>query len=100
MKKISIIISDTFKNKMMKANVEKTRVRMFQSALLLALSMILPGSCKDFLTENLKGSFSTDTFYQNDKQALQAIAGTYNALSFSSADNVIWVLEMSLLTMP
>ena len=91
MKKISIIISDTFKNKMMKANVEKTRVRMFQSALLLALSMILPGSCKDFLTENLKGSFSTDTFYQNDKQALQAIAGTYNALSFSSADNVIWV---------
>ena len=103
MKRISINISDTFKNKMMKAKVEKTRIKMFQPArhtglsmagrpaLILVVTLILLGSCKDFLTENLKGSFSTETFYKNDKQALQAITGTYNALSFSSADNIIWV---------
>ena len=91
MKRISIKISDTFRNKMMKVNVEKNRIIKFQPALLLVITLILFNSCQDYLTENLKGSFSTDTFYKNDKQALQAIAGTYNAISFSSADNVIWV---------
>jgi hypothetical protein len=48
-------------------------------------------SCEDFLTEELKGEFSSDTFYQNDKQAIQALNGVYNAISFRSADNDIWV---------
>ena len=75
----------------MKVNVEKIGIRKFQPAIMLVLTLTLFSSCKDFLTENLKGSFSTDTYYKNDKQALQAITGTYNAISFSSADNVIWV---------
>lgn len=75
----------------MKANVTKFRIMKFQPAILLVLTLTFSSSCTDFLTENLKGSFSTDTFYKSDKQALQAIAGTYNAISFSSADNVIWV---------
>ena len=48
-------------------------------------------SCEDFLTEELKGEFSSDTFYQNDKQAIQALIGVYNAISFRSSDNDIWV---------
>jgi hypothetical protein len=48
-------------------------------------------SCEKFLTENLKGDFSSDTFYQNDIQAIQALTGTYNAIAFSRFDNAIWV---------
>ncbi|MDP3913180.1 MAG: RagB/SusD family nutrient uptake outer membrane protein [Bacteroidota bacterium] len=86
MKRISIKITDTFRNQMMKAYRMK-----LQTAMLLVLTLIIFSSCEDFLTENLKGSFSTDTFYQNDKQAIQAINGVYHAISFSSANNVIWV---------
>lgn len=48
-------------------------------------------SCTDFLTEDLKGSFSSDTFYKNDKQALQAINGAYHAITFSRFENAIWI---------
>jgi tetratricopeptide (TPR) repeat protein len=81
MKRISIKISNTFRNQMMKVN----------AVLLFGILSIFLSGCNDFLTENLKGSFSTETFYKNDKQAIQAINGVYNAISFSSADNVIWV---------
>ena len=70
MKRITIKIIDTFRNKMMKANKMK-----LQTAMLLVLTLIIFSSCEDFLTENLKGSFSTDTFYKNEKQAIQAING-------------------------
>jgi starch-binding outer membrane protein, SusD/RagB family len=49
------------------------------------------GSCEKFLTEDLKGTFSTDTFYKNEKQAIQAINGVYQAISFKDPDNNIWV---------
>jgi hypothetical protein len=48
-------------------------------------------SCEDFLTEKLKGEFSSETFYQNDKQAIQALNGVYNAIAFSNFDNALWV---------
>jgi hypothetical protein len=47
--------------------------------ILLTLSLVSFSSCTKFLTENLKGSFSTETYYQNQTQALQAINGVYNA---------------------
>ena len=59
--------------------------------LLMVFSMIIFNSCKKFLTENLQGEFSSDTFYKTDKQALQALTGVYNAISFSSFNNAIWV---------
>jgi len=91
MKRISTKILNTFKNQMMKVNVAKNRKMKLQAAMLLGFLAILFSGCDTFLTENLKGSFSTETFYKNDKQAIQAINGVYNAISFSSADNVIWV---------
>lgn len=91
MKRILINITNTFRNQMMKVHATKPNTMKLQSALVLVLTLILFSSCEDFLTENLKGSFSTNTFYKNDKQAIQAIDGVYNAISFSSADNVIWV---------
>lgn len=56
-----------------------------------ALTLIILSSCTDFLTEDLKGTFSTDTFYKNDKQAIQAINGVYNAITFLNSNNAIWV---------
>jgi hypothetical protein len=58
---------------------------------LLGLSLTTLNACTDFLTEDLKGTFSTATFYKNDKQALQALTGTYNAIAFGNPSNDIWV---------
>ena len=57
----------------------------------LIITMCSLSSCKDFLTEDLKGTFSTETFYQNDIQALQIINGAYNGISFTNTNNAIWV---------
>ena len=59
--------------------------------LLFVITMISLSSCTDFLTEDLKGTFSTDTFYQTEKQAIQAINGVYSAITFTNSDNTIWV---------
>ncbi|NVO21525.1 MAG: RagB/SusD family nutrient uptake outer membrane protein [Bacteroidetes bacterium] len=70
------------------------RSRALQLQSLIILLIIISGmliSCKKFLTEELQGTFSTSTFYKNDKQALQALTGVYNGMSFSSFNNAIWV---------
>lgn len=59
--------------------------------LLLGFTMTILSACTDFLTEDPKGNFSSDTFYQNDKQAVQALNGVYNAIAFSSFENALWV---------
>lgn len=48
-------------------------------------------SCENFLTEDLKGEFSSDTYYKNATQALQAVNGAYNGISFRSSNNLLWV---------
>lgn len=57
----------------------------------VTLAIFLMPSCTDFLTEELQGDFASETFYKNDKQAMQAINGVYNALGFYSFNNNIWV---------
>jgi hypothetical protein len=59
-------------------------------SLFIILIFTLP-SCEKFLTEELKGEFSSDTFYRNEIQAVQALNGVYNAISFGRFDNAIWV---------
>ncbi|MGE5447215.1 MAG: RagB/SusD family nutrient uptake outer membrane protein, partial [Bacteroidales bacterium] len=65
-------------------------LNIFFKSVLILLVVFLAG-CKNFLTEDLKGSFSTETFYKNETQALQAINGAYNAISFTNTNNAIWV---------
>lgn len=60
-------------------------------ALGLIILILGLGSCEDFLTEDLKGTFSTDTYYQNDIQAIQMINGAYNGIAFTNTNNAIWV---------
>jgi len=73
--------------------IQKHGIKSFINiaAIFLVIILVSMSSCNKFLTEDLKGTFSTDTYYKNDKQAIQAINGTYNALSFASSDNYIWV---------
>jgi len=59
--------------------------------ILLLMQALLVSCTKDFLDEQLKGEFSSETFYQNDKQALQALTGIYQAIAFTSFNNSIWV---------
>lgn len=61
------------------------------STLLLLLLVISMVSCTKFLTEDLKGSFSAETYYKNQTQAIQAINGVYNSISFTNSSNDIWV---------
>ena len=92
MKKNINKISDTFSLPFSDGKVRaKQCLKSLTVIALLGFSITIPTACTQFLTEDLKGSFSTDTYYQNDKQALQAINGTYNAMSFTNSDNEIWV---------
>ena len=73
---------------------EQSALKMFYLStgrLGVVLTIILLSSCTDFLTEDLKGTFSTDTYYKNNEQALQSITGAYNAITFLNSNNAIWV---------
>ena len=61
------------------------------TVLLMVFAIVILGGCKKFLSEELKGEFSTGTFYQNEVQATQALNGVYNAITFCSFNNAIWV---------
>lgn len=83
-------IAGIFSHQLLKMN-ENKRLTLFTSILILVFTTAFLGACTKFLTEDLKGEFSTDTYYKNDKQAIQAINGAYHALSFTSSDNYLWV---------
>jgi len=48
-------------------------------------------SCHDFLNETLEGTYSDATFYRTTAHAEIAITGVYNAASFNSTYNALWV---------
>lgn len=47
--------------------------------------------CKDYLNENLLGTYSDGTFFQTQAQAILAINAAYTPLTFSSDRNRLWV---------
>jgi len=92
MKKNFKNILSAFNNKLGNATGSANRRKQLYFLVLpLGFFLVLLGACTKFLTEDLKKEFSTDTYYQNDKQAIQAINGTYNAIAFTNSDNAIWV---------
>lgn len=58
--------------------------------MLIALLAVVAG-CEKFLDEDLKGQRSDLQFFQTTDDAELALTGIYNVLSFSDADNRIWV---------
>ena len=92
MKNLYKSISDTFMHRVINVKVIGIRrMKLFVAIFLFGFTIVFLGACTDFLTEDLKGDFSSDTYYQNDKQALQTINGVYNAITFTNSDNLIWV---------
>jgi hypothetical protein len=85
-------MSGSFSYHLMNKKITGIRIQgFFMIILLLFLSLAIPGACTKFLTEDLQGEFSSETFYQNEIQANQALTGVYNAVTFSSFNNAIWV---------
>lgn len=75
-----------------KYNMNNLKSMIHSSKLiLLVVAMVSMSSCEKFLTEDLKGTFSSDTYYQNENQALQGINGVYNAIAFTNPNNAMWV---------
>ncbi len=92
MKRIIETISHIFMHLLMyvKRSIKSHR-KLSTVLILLVFSISIFSACTKFLTEDLKGDFSSTSFYKNDKQALQAVNGAYNALAFSNFNNAIWV---------
>lgn len=53
--------------------------------------LFIAASCSDFLDEKLEATYSTDNFYKTAAHAELAITGVYNAISFNSTFNALWV---------
>jgi len=86
------IISDTFIYKSMNQLIARIeRIKPSMAIMVLFLTITIFSSCSNFLSEDLKGNFSSDTYYKNDKQAIQAINGVYNSITFSNSNNELWV---------
>jgi starch-binding outer membrane protein, SusD/RagB family len=58
---------------------------------LLSFSLITGSGCSDFLEENLTGVYSNSTYYKTEAHAIGAVNGIYNAVSFASTNNALWV---------
>lgn len=64
---------------------------MKTTKILAALFVITVSGCHDFLQEDQQGTFSSATFYKSQSDAVVAINGVYNATSFVSTMNQLWV---------
>ncbi|MBI9066765.1 MAG: RagB/SusD family nutrient uptake outer membrane protein [Salinivirgaceae bacterium] len=84
-------ITDTIKFQLRNEKMVGKYNQKLPSKLLLVFTLVLSSACTDFLTEDLKGEFSTDIFYKNESQAIQAMNGTYQGITFSRFDNAMWV---------
>ena len=61
------------------------------NTLLLTGFILAVSACSDFLKEDLQGAYSSATFYKTESQATLALTGIYNAASFTTTDNALWV---------
>jgi starch-binding outer membrane protein, SusD/RagB family len=58
---------------------------------LITASLLIGSGCSDFLSEELKGTYSNPTFYKTEAHALLAVNGIYNVVAFVHTDNALWV---------
>jgi starch-binding outer membrane protein, SusD/RagB family len=57
----------------------------------LAFLVLITSACSDFLTEELEGSYSSETFWKTESHATLALTGVYKIASFNSTNNAMWV---------
>ena len=49
-------------------------------------------SCEDILNTDLKGSYTTETFFVSEENAILAVNAAYRPLSFATEGGEIWVV--------
>ena len=62
-----------------------------QIYILLISSVVLLSACNDFLTENVRSEFDSETLFTSESGALAAVNGLYKGMSFQSSDNLLWL---------
>lgn len=55
------------------------------------MAVLLTTACSDFLNEELKGTYTSETFYKTQEDALGSVNGAYEILAFSDVANNLWV---------
>lgn len=80
----------------MKSRFNKYRKSIFQKTILILKSPLLGGlggllllltSCNDFLTQELKGDYTSENFYTSPERATSAVTAIYNSLY----GNTLWI---------
>jgi len=59
---------------------------------IVILSVSLFYSCEDILDTELKGSYTTETFFVSEENAIMAVNAAYRPLSFATDGREIWVV--------
>jgi hypothetical protein len=63
----------------------------FRLGLLVLLSTLIFNSCSDFLDEDLKGEYSSTTFFTRPEHAVLGINAAYNCLLSTHSGNKPWI---------
>lgn len=66
-------------------------MRSIRTLLTLLISLIVATGCEEFLQEDLQGTYSNSTFFQNAEHAELSLTGVYNITSFANTNNNLWV---------
>ena len=61
------------------------------NTIFLTFFILTLSGCSDFLNEELQGTYSNATFYKTESHAFLALNGIYQAASFTTTDNALWV---------
>jgi hypothetical protein len=57
----------------------------------LFLVVLLTAACSDFLDEELEGIYTSETYYNDEDDAISSVNGVYEVLAFTDTDNNLWV---------
>jgi hypothetical protein len=69
----------------------KTVMKLYRVTIIILLSFFGMNSCSDFLEEDLKGIYSSSTFFTSQEHAVLGINAAYNCLLTTYSGNKPWV---------
>ncbi|MCF8346729.1 MAG: RagB/SusD family nutrient uptake outer membrane protein [Bacteroidales bacterium] len=70
---------------------KSNNMKRFQFAICVIILSLATPSCTDFLNEDLKGVYSTSTFFTQPEHAILGINAAYNCLLSTQSGNKPWV---------
>lgn len=66
-------------------------MKLYRATIIILISLVGMNSCSDFLDEDLKGVYSSTTFFTSHEHAVLGINAAYNCLLSDQSGNNIWV---------